>query len=413
MERIGWNAGGDGSVGSGGGVSGHRPVPRERLVIPGLVNAHTHAAMAVLRGLGDGLPLDDWLGVVQAAEARLTHDDLYWSLQLGLCELIRNGTSCFADMFFWDERLIDSVIEAGLRVSAAPAVFGLDMVGWPLAGGRTAGAQIAHTESLASTYAGEPLVQIMYGPHAPYTCGETVLRRIGARAAETGLGVHTHLSETKHEVTESLARCGLTPVQAAAEAGLLNARTLIAHGTWLTPADIELVAEAGASVAHCPQSNLKLGSGIAPVVEMVDAGVRVAIGTDGPASNDALDMLREMRLAASLQRGASCDAGALAADEVLGMATANGSSALGFDVTGPGGAPADYAVLDASGARAASWSGAGGFIAWSAVGHDVTDLVVGGRALLRDRELLTIDEERVLFEIDRIRRRLGVGESAA
>lgn len=378
-----------------------------RVIVPGFVNAHAHSGMAALRGLGDGLPLLDWLRVVWAAEAELSEEDILWSLRLAMCEMIRNGVTAFADMYFWSEPLIEAVIEAGLRVAPAPAIFGPGSSVFAAAGGLDLDAQFAAVERLGAAFAGHPLVRVHYGPHAVYTCGPEVFARVAERAGETGLGIQVHLSESPGELAEALAARGETPIRSAFEAGLLGERTVVAHAVQATPDDIALLAETGATVAHNPQSNLKLASGIAPIRSMLDAGVRVAIGTDGPASNDALDPLRELRLAVGLQRGALERADALDAEDGLRMLSWNGAAALGFTPTAlEPGQPADAVVIDAEGSRAEPFLSPSGFVGWSAVGHDVSAVFVAGRQLLRDRELLTIDEERVRFEVRRIAARL-------
>ncbi|MFI0423441.1 amidohydrolase family protein [Spongiactinospora sp. 9N601] len=380
-----------------------------RVIVPGLVNAHAHSGMAVLRGLGDGLVLEDWLKVVMAAEDTLTEDDMRWSLSLAMCEMIRAGTTAFADMFHWTEPLIDTVIEVGLRVSAAPVVLGEGMTPYSAAGTLGFPAQLDHIERLAARYASEPLVRIAFGPHAVYTCGADVFREVAERAAAGGLGVHVHLSETSHEVTTALAERGETPIATAARTGLLGPSTIIAHATKATADDIRLIRESGATVAHNPQSNLKLGSGIAPVRSFLDAGVPVAIGTDGPASNDSLDLLRDLRLAVSLQRGLAERADVWDSGDALAAATANGAAGIGFTPTTllPGD-PADLVVLDTSTARAHPVHSTHAFIAWTATAADIRDVYVAGRPLLLNGDLQTLDEERVLYETTRIASRLGI-----
>ncbi|WOH20762.1 amidohydrolase [Paenarthrobacter sp. GOM3] len=377
-----------------------------------MVNSHAHSGMAVLRGVGDGLPLESWLDAVRGVEGQMTREDIYWSLQLALCEMIRNGTTGFADMFLWDETLIDSVAEAGIRLSAAPAIFGQHDIGWETAGGLPAAEQIVHIERLAETYADEPLLRIVYGPHAIYTCKDSVFSMVAERVRETGLGVHVHLSESMHEVNTCIEEYGVTPVQVADQTGLLTEKTIVAHGTWLTDLDLEILAKRGSTVSHNPQSNLKLGSGIAPVTRMLAHNVRVSLGTDGPASNDSLDMIRDMRLAASLQRGVNQQSDALSVKDCLAMATYNGSRALGFEgLTLEVGSPADLILVNAEGVRGLPLTSPSGYIGWCATGHDVTDVVVNGRILMRNQELLTIDEERVMYEVVKIKDRLGLRDS--
>jgi 5-methylthioadenosine/S-adenosylhomocysteine deaminase len=396
------------TVGADGLVSGSAPAAAsDRVIIPGLVNAHAHSGMGVLRGMGDGLRLEEWLRVVMAAESELTEADLHWSVSLALCEMIRGGTTAVADMYHWSEALIETVVEAGMRLAVAPAVFGPDIAAFAAAGGLPYAAQLEHIDALGRRYAAHPLVHVSYGVHAVYTAGEAVFAEVAERAESTGLGIHVHLSETRREVIEAIAARGETPIATAARTGLLGPTTLVAHATAATPDDIGLLSASGATVVHNPQSNLKLGSGIAPIAAMLAGGVNVAIGTDGPASNDSLDLLRDLRLAVGLQRGVAEAADVWSASDALALATVSGSRALGFSPTSlDAGDPADLVVLDASAARAQPLHSPGAFIAWVATAADVRDVVVAGRTLMRDGELLTLDEDRIRFEARRVADRL-------
>jgi 5-methylthioadenosine/S-adenosylhomocysteine deaminase len=344
-----------------------------------------------------------------AAEDTLTEEEMHWSISLAMCEMIRGGVTTFADMFHWTEGLIDTVVAAGMRVAAAPVIFGPEIQAYRAAGGIPHTRQIAHVEQLAERFRDEPLVRVMYGPHAVYTCGEDGFADVARRAAETGLGIHVHLSETAVEVQNALAANGRTPIESAAAAGLLTPRTIIAHAVKPTDRDIELLAASGATVVHNPQSNLKLGSGIAPVRRYLDAGIPVALGTDGAASNDSLDLLRDLKLAMSLARGTAESSAAWDLPSALGTASSVGSRALGFPVAElRDGDTADFVVLDAVGPHAQPMHSATAFVGWVATARDVTDVVVAGKPLLLDGELQTLDEERILFELGRIAQRLGI-----
>ncbi|MEB4615739.1 amidohydrolase family protein, partial [Leucobacter sp. M11] len=238
-----------------------------QLLMPGLVNGHTHSAMTLFRGVSDDEGLAPWLDAVRARELRMTAADIATGLRLAMVEMLRSGTTAFADMYHWDEELLRIVQDAGMRVLAAPALFAPDAVGFPAADERDGAAMLDETERLAERFAGDEQIRLAYGPHAPYTCPPEFLREIGERAVRTGLPVHIHLSESAPEVQVNLDRYGRTPAMHIAELGMLDARVLVAHGVHLTQEEIELLAAGGAAISHNPVSNLKLGSGIAPLPE--------------------------------------------------------------------------------------------------------------------------------------------------
>src|SRR5690606_38130797 len=264
------------------------------LVLPGFVNAHTHAAMTLLRSYADDMALHPWLTeAIWPAEARMTPEDIYWGSLLAIIEMIRGGTTAFADMYFFEDQTARAVAESGIRGALAPG----------LVDGEAFEARLQTVRELAATWHGEAggRIRIMVGPHAPYTASQG-LSRAAELAGELGLAIHIHLSETRKEVEESLAQHGLTPIQVAERAGVVQVPTLAAHCVHVTDGDVELLREHRVKVAHNPPSNMKLGSGRAPVQKMLQAGVLVAIGTDGTASNNDLDMLEETRLAAFLAK---------------------------------------------------------------------------------------------------------------
>lgn len=375
-----------------------------RLVMPGLVNAHTHAGMSLLRGYSDDEPLDRWLGHIRAFELRMTRDDIRAGLRLSMAEMIRSGTVAFADMYLWDAGLLADVRDAGLRVLAATAVFGYEAVAYPAATPETGADVLDRTPALAAEFAGDDLVRVTFGPHAPYTCGPDLLADVARRASAHDLAVHIHLSETAGEVRDSLDRHGCSPIELTHRVGLTAGRLHIAHAVHPhDDADLDRLAGPSVTVAHCPMSNLKLGAGVAPVPEFLAGGVVAGLGTDSMASNNSADPFEEMKAAALVARGVRRDPTAVLAADVLRMATQGGAAAFGAGLSGrlAVGEPADLIVLDVSGPHATPMPDPVAHLAYSARGSDVTDVVVAGRRLLADRRLTTLDEAAVRADADR------------
>ncbi|WP_304999932.1 amidohydrolase [Georgenia sp. SYP-B2076] len=381
------------------------------IVMPGLVNAHAHSAMTSLRGVSDDLDLASWLREIRRAELRLTAEDLRWGLRLALVEMLRSGTTTFADMFLWDAGLLGDVAAAGMRVMAAPTVFGYESVGYPSADPRDGRATLDLTERLAADFAGDRHVRIAFGPHAPYTSPPEVLRDVAARAARRDLRVLIHVSETAPEVADSLALHGLTPVAHVERLGLLEVPTLVAHAVHATEDDIQILAAAGAAVAHNPVSNLKLGSGAAPVPAMLAAGVTVGLGTDSVASNNTLDMFEEVKTGTILQRGIHRAADVVASEAYLRMATAAGARAVGFPETGvlAPGRWADVVVVGTDSTRATPMRAPASFLGFAARGDDVRHVVVAGRLVVRDGVVTTLDEAEIRAQVGATARRLAGG----
>jgi 5-methylthioadenosine/S-adenosylhomocysteine deaminase len=369
------------------------------IIMPGLVDAHTHSGMTPLRGYCDDRDFKSWLAGVRAFEELMTAADIRAGLRLALAEMIRSGITCFADMFAWDETHLGDVTDAGLRVLAAPAVFGYDTVAYLGASPATGRDALEATERLAAAFAGDAQVRIAFGPHAPYTCSTQLLRDVAERAARLGLPVQIHLSETASEVDQCLASHGRTPIQLARSCGLLDGPTLVAHATHAKPQDVAILAEAstqnGVAVAHNPVSNLKLGAGIAPLAQLRAAGVRTALGTDSVASNNNLDLFEEIKTGTIVHRGRGEVSDIVAGSELLDMATCEGADAVGFNSSGrlAVGAAADLIVLDVESTRATPLTSPLSFLTFAARGSDVRHVVVGGRVLLRDGDLLTVDED--------------------
>jgi 5-methylthioadenosine/S-adenosylhomocysteine deaminase len=366
-----------------------------RLVIPGLVNAHTHAGMSLLRGHSDDEPLHSWLEHIRAFELRMTRDDIRAGLLLSMTEMIRAGTVAFADMHLWDGGLLADVRDAGLRVLAATAVFGYDAVAYPAATPETGAQVLDRTPALAAEFAGDELVRVTFGPHAPYTCGPDLMADVARRADAHELAVHIHLCETAREVTESLDRHGCSPIELAARVGLFAGRAHVAHAVHPHgEADLDRLAGPGVTVAHCPMSNLKLGAGVAPVPDFLARGVVAGLGSDSMASNNNADLFEEIKAAALVPRGVRQDPTAVLARDVVRMATQGGAQAFGGRLSGrlAVGEPADLVLLDVTGPHATPLPDAVAHVAYAARGADVTDVVVAGRRLLADRRLTTLDE---------------------
>jgi 5-methylthioadenosine/S-adenosylhomocysteine deaminase len=360
------------------------------LVMPGLVNAHTHAAMTLLRGYADDKPLDRWLQEdIWPAEAALKPADVRAGTDLALLEMIRSGTTAFADMYFHMGEVADAVEAAGLkaRLSHGIVTVGKDEDG--------AAADVEEGIEMAQAYDdfAEGRVRTALSPHSLTTVGEEFLRETVQAARDAGVPLHYHANETTDEVDPIVAERGIRPLAYADDMEMLGSGDFLAHGVHVDEAEIELLAERGASVVHCPASNMKLASGMAPVQSLLDAGVGVALGTDGPASNNDLDMFDEMRDAAMIGKLASGDASAVPAASVVRMATAGGAKALGL---GAGvleaGRPADLIVVDFETPRLTPVHDHVSHLAYAATGSDVRHTVVDGEVLMRDREVEVLDE---------------------
>lgn len=371
-------------------LSGH-------IVMPGLVNAHTHSAMTLMRGSCDDRDLATWLGVVQSLEQHITTEDVAIGLRLAMVEMIRTGTTTFADMYHWDSGLLGDVVSAGMRVVAAHAVFDFDDVGFSTVSPMNGREGLEHTEALASEFAGERLVRVRYGPHAPYTSSPEMLSEVARRAEKHGLGIEIHLAESAFEVEQNLANYGCTPIVHADRAGLFSVPTLVAHVVHPTDEEIEILAARGAGVSHNPISNLKLGSGISPLAALRDGGVLLGLGTDGAASNNDLDLFEEIKTGALIHRGVSQQPDITAGTDLLRMATATGAEAVGFPEVGvlEVGRWADVIALETTSSRATPMFTPTAFLSFAARGSDVTDVYIGGNPILVEGRLTTLDEDQI------------------
>src|SRR5450759_3158327 len=300
----------------------------EHVLIPGLINLHTHAAMTLMRGMADDLPLMTWLsGHVWPAESRHVSDEFVYDGSLLACaEMLRAGVTCFNDMYFFPEATARAALAAPMR-----AMLGIIAIEFPSAYAADADTSINKGLAARDTFGGESLLGFALAPHAPYTVSDRTFERIVTLASELDITIHIHLHETYEEIAQSEREYGMRPLVRLDRLGVLGPNLIAVHAIHLTPQEIELLAQTGCHVAHCPASNLKLASGFAPVKALFDKGVNTGIGTDGAASNNRLDMMAEMRLAALLAKGASGDAAAIPASQALAMSTINAARALGLD----------------------------------------------------------------------------------
>jgi 5-methylthioadenosine/S-adenosylhomocysteine deaminase len=355
----------------------------EHALIPGLVNAHTHAAMSLMRGLADDLPLMRWLEEhIWPAEAKHVSPAFVKDGTLLACaEMLRGGVTCFNDMYFFPGATLEAALEAGMRVSLGMIVFD-----FPSAYGADPDDYLAKGLALRDQWREHPLVSFCLAPHAPYTVSDATLGKIAKLAGEVDVPLHIHLHETEDEIRRSLAEHGVRPLERLRRAGLLGPSLLAVHAVHLEEAEIALLAGHGASVAHCPSSNLKLASGFAPVAKMAAAGINLALGTDGAASNNRLDLFSEMRLAALLAKAVARDTEAMPAHAALRAATLGGAKALGLEArigSIVAGKAADLAAVRITGPELSPCYDPLSQLVYAAGREHVSDVWVAGRRLLQ------------------------------
>ncbi|CAJ1002799.1 MULTISPECIES: amidohydrolase [Brevibacillus] len=370
-------------------------------VLPGLINTHGHAGMSLLRGYSDDLPLQQWLeDKMWPLEAQFTGDHVKWGTYLSLIEMIRTGTTTFVDMYDHMDEVAKAVEATGMRARLCRGMIGL-------CSEEERAAKLEEATDFAKNWHNQAdgRITTMLAPHAPYTCPPEFIMQIVERAEELALPIHIHMSETKWEVGQNEQDYGLRPVAHLEKLGVFRRPTLVAHAVHLTDEEIDVLANYQVKVSHNVVSNLKLASGVAPVPKMLAKGISVSLGTDSTASNNNLNLFEELKLAAILHKGVSYDPVAVPAEEALRMATRYGADgvfqpdALGSIETGK---QADLIVLDSHQAHFHPAHNPVSHVVYAANGRDVTDTIVAGRFLMRNRELLTVDEERVIFEANRV-----------
>ncbi len=364
------------------------------LVMPGLINAHTHAAMTLLRSYADDLELMTWLhDEIWPAEDKMDAEDIYWGTMLAIAEMIKGGTTTFADMYgpFMD-KVAEAVTSSGIRANLSRGCVGAadpDEV------------KIAENIALFEQYnnGADGRIKVWFGPHAPYTCSKEYLQKLAQAAWERGSGIHVHLAETTSELEQIKEGYGLSPVEYLAQAGIFDGPCLAAHGVWLSDEEIAFLKAKNVSVAHNPVSNMKLSSGAAPVAKMLACGLNVGLGTDGASSNNSLDMFKEMAAAAFLSKLSTMEPTSLPAYEVLKMATVGSAKALHWDKeigTLEAGKKADLILLDLNQPHFCPWNNSVNDLVYSAKSSDVTHTIVNGQILMEERKLLTIDLAEVM-----------------
>ncbi|MDD4601947.1 5-methylthioadenosine/S-adenosylhomocysteine deaminase [bioreactor metagenome] len=368
----------------------------DKLAIPGLVNTHTHAAMTLFRSFADDMLLMDWLQQkIWPAEAKLTADDVYWGTMLAIAEMLKSGTTTFADMYFFMPEVAKAVAESGIRAVLARGMAGV---------APTAESALVESEAFYNQFhnASDGRIKVMIGPHAPYTCPPDYLKKVVSLAGRLGAEIHIHLSETLDEVKNCEQEYKMSPIKLMDQLGVLDCGVLAAHCVHVTEDDINIMKQKNVRVAHNPGSNMKLASGIAPIPQMLKTGLVIGLGTDGASSNNNLDMLEEIRLVATLHKANTLNPLVVPAGEAVRMATSGGARALGLEKAIGAievGLKADIVLMDMSGLHWYPRYDKLSLLAYSAGQGDVDTVIVNGDILVEKRQLTTIDEEQLKFEV--------------
>ncbi|APV50636.1 N-ethylammeline chlorohydrolase [Betaproteobacteria bacterium GR16-43] len=361
-------------------------------LIPGLVNLHCHAAMSLMRGIADDLPLMQWLQdhIWPAEGKHLSDAFVHDGSLLAAAEMLRGGITCVNDMYLFPEATARALVRAGLRAS-----LGIVAIDFPTAYAPNAATSIEKGLAVREAFRGEPLLSFTLAPHAPYTVGDETLKRIATLSEDLGAPIHMHIHETQGEIGPDVVKHGVRPLERLRKLGLVTGRLIAVHAVHLDDAEIDLLARAGSSVAHCPSSNLKLASGIARVAAMRAKGVNVGFGTDGAASNNRLDAFTEMRTAALLAKASSGDAAVVRASDALRMATLDGARAIGLDReigSLVAGKQADIAAVELSSLETLPCYDPLSHLVYAAGREHVSHVWVGGEARLVERKLVGLDE---------------------
>ena len=380
----------------------------QHAVMPGFINAHTHSPMSLLKGLADDLPLMDWLqNHIWPAEAKWADAEfVQQGSALAIAEMLRSGTTCFNDMYFFPEATVEAVKQAGIR-----ACIGLIMIDFPTAWGTGPDDYISKGLALHDQLQDNPLITTTFAPHAPYTVSDEPLQKILHLACELDSPIHMHIHETAFEVMQAVEQTGERPLERLARLGLLDKHLLAVHMTQLSEAEIQLIADKQIHVIHCPESNLKLASGFSPVAKLLAAGVNVALGTDGNASNNDLDMLGEMRTAALIAKAVAHDAAAVPASQAIRMATINGAKALGLDEQIGSlevGKAADMIAIDLGTIEANPLYEPISHIVYCTTREQITHTWVAGQMLMQNRQLTTLNTAALLENARYWQQKIGV-----
>lgn len=377
----------------------------DKLVIPGLVNCHTHSYMSFMRNVADDLSFMDWLfGTIDPIEQQMTDEDTYWGANLAIIEMMKSGTTCFNDMQMNIHQTTRAVKESGMR-----AVICRGLVG---SGSDEAG-QMRLRQAYEERDAAKDCDRLTFklGPHAPYTCDDAFLKIVAAEAKKENMGIHVHLSESESEISQIQEKYGCTPIARAEKCGIFDVPAIAAHCVQVTDEDIEILKRKNVSVVTNPASNMKLGNGFAPIAKMLDAGVNVCLGTDGAASNNCLNMFHELSLLTLIHKGTGKTPQCVSAKEGFRIATINGAKALGLEKeigSIEAGKKADLAILDLNTPSLTPRNNLIAGLSYSANGSEVDTVIINGQITMEGRKLLTIDEKLVYGKIQDIIVRMGL-----
>jgi len=386
----------------------HMVLPNHGL-IPGLINTHTHAAMNLMRGLADDLPLMSWLEqhIWPAEAAHVSETFVYDGTLLACAEMLRAGITCFNDMYFFPDAAARAVLNAGMR-----ATLGMILLEFPSAYAGDADAYLHRGLEIRDTFRDEPLLNFCLAPHAPYTVSDKSFAKVLTYAEQLNVPIHMHVHETRDEINQSIALYGVRPIERLSRLGLLGLNLIAVHAVHLESEEISLLAQQGCHVAHCPSSNLKLASGISPIGSLIKAGVNIGLGTDGAASNNRLELFGEMRLAALLAKAASDQADTLPAHEALAMATIHGAKALGLDSEIGSleiGKAADLVAVDLSSLETTPCYDVASHLVYAAGREHVSHVWVAGELLVEDRRLTRLNVDAILGKASHWRSKLAQG----
>jgi len=366
-----------------------------KIIIPGLINGHTHIPMTLFRGLADDLDLQDWLTkYIFPAEAKNVSEEFVRAgTRLGLAEMIRGGTTTYCDMYYFEDAIADETEKAGVR-----GVLGETVIDFPVADNKTNAEAMAYVEKFVKRWQGSELITPAIAPHAPYTVSEEHLKAVRAFSDRTGAPIVTHISETKKEIDDSRKAKGASPIDYLERIGFLNERVIAAHVVWPSATEIEVLKRLKVGVVHNPQSNMKLASGVAPVPKMLSAGLLVGLGTDGAASNNDLNMWEEMDTAAKLHKVFSGDPKVISAQEAFEMATIRGAQALHLDREIGSieiGKRADLVIIERDDLNQIPLYSVYSDLVYATKAWEVLTVIINGRTVMRDRKLLTLDEKAI------------------
>ncbi len=377
-----------------------------KVIIPGLINAHTHIPMVLFRGISDDLDLNDWLTkFIFPAEAKNVNEQFVRAgTRLGLAEMIRGGTTTYCDMYYFEDAIAEETKKAGVR-----GVLGETIIQFPVPDNKTPAEAIAYTERFIKKWKGDPLIVAAAAPHAPYTVSTADLKAIRAQSDRFNSPVLIHIAETKKERDDIFTQYGKTPVAYLDSIGFLSNRTIAAHSVWVTDAEMDIYKSRGVGTVHCPQSNMKLASGVSPVPAMLEKDLPVGLGTDGAASNNDLNMWEEMDTAAKLHKLISNDPKTLPAQQVFEMATIRGARSLHLDkMIGSleTGKRADIAIIDVDGLHQTPSYNVYSTLVYSTKSTDVRTVVINGRIVMLNRRLLTLNENVIKKDANAYRKKI-------